>query len=435
MIKHTRNLICLIVILSSFLSAFSIPDAYKTMNQTASYNSFNKIKSIEEIEHPSGKLLYAWQGWYGPGEELVLQKITTSGVGARTRTRRIFNAYETEGAAAKSYVYLPDGSLVGWASGNNFYFTLRDHLGSIIAILDQNGNIQQQLSYDAWGRRRDPATWNYATNLPAPPTTKGFTGHEHLDDFKLINMRGRMYDPVLGRFLSPDIIVQAPENSQSYNRYSYCLNNPLRYTDPSGWVLKPLDDEWEVDRLGNVKWVKENKQNDIIYSIDENGDRMQNVVFNHGTIEKAYSQNYETEGGWKSYDILRVRGDANATRLFEFLAENTNVEFSHAKMGIEGDKGLNYLTTSHSENSEAGMPYLIDRQLRFGYTAREFNHTHPRNTPFPSGSFDYRKEKAGEWGDVGFARDVSAIFGDKVKYNIFIPKESTYIPFNSKTRR
>jgi RHS repeat-associated protein len=61
-----------------------------------------------------------------------------------------------------------------------------------------------------------------------------YTGHEHLDEFGLIDMNGRMYDPVLGRFLSPDPFVQMPDFSQNFNRYAYCLNNPLRYSDPSG---------------------------------------------------------------------------------------------------------------------------------------------------------------------------------------------------------
>ena len=64
--------------------------------------------------------------------------------------------------------------------------------------------------------------------------THGFTGHEHYADLKIINMNGRLYDPVIARFFSPDNFVQAPERTQSYNRYSYCLNNPLQYTDPSG---------------------------------------------------------------------------------------------------------------------------------------------------------------------------------------------------------
>ncbi len=65
-------------------------------------------------------------------------------------------------------------------------------------------------------------------------TTKGFTDHEHLDAVNLIHMNGRVYDPLIGRFLSPDDYVQFPESSQSYNRYTYVLNNPLSYTDPTG---------------------------------------------------------------------------------------------------------------------------------------------------------------------------------------------------------
>ncbi len=53
---------------------------------------------------------------------------------------------------------------------------------------------------------------------------------------------GRMYDPLVGRMLSPDIVIQNPEYSQSYNRYSYCFNNPLRFTDPSGYVVRGRND-------------------------------------------------------------------------------------------------------------------------------------------------------------------------------------------------
>jgi RHS repeat-associated protein len=63
---------------------------------------------------------------------------------------------------------------------------------------------------------------------------RGFTGHEHLPEFMLINMNARMYDPVTARFLSPDPYVSAPESMQGYNRYAYCFNNPLIYTDPDG---------------------------------------------------------------------------------------------------------------------------------------------------------------------------------------------------------
>jgi RHS repeat-associated protein len=93
---------------------------------------------------------------------------------------------------------------------------------------DSSGTAVFKASYDAWGKQTVTAsTFRFHC---------GFTGHEHLPEFALINMNGRMYDPILGRFLSPDPYVQAPEFSQNFNRYSYCVNNPLIYTDPSGEI-------------------------------------------------------------------------------------------------------------------------------------------------------------------------------------------------------
>ena len=83
-----------------------------------------------------------------------------------------------------------------------------------------------EASYDAWGKQ--------TIKLNKIGLQWGYTGHEMLNDFDIINMNGRLYNPVLGRFLSPDNLVQMPDNAQRYNRYSYCLNNPLKYTNPSG---------------------------------------------------------------------------------------------------------------------------------------------------------------------------------------------------------
>ena len=79
-------------------------------------------------------------------------------------------------------------------------------------------------------------------------------GHEMLNEFNLINMNGRVYDPVLGRFLSPDKYVQEGDNSQNYNSYSYCLNNPLKYADPSGDVFV-LDDFIAITAMGAMMGV------------------------------------------------------------------------------------------------------------------------------------------------------------------------------------
>ena len=92
------------------------------------------------------------------------------------------------------------------------------------------------MAYTAFGERRK-GDWRVSD--PLPPiipalTNRGFTGHEHIDEMGLIHMNGRVYDPQIGRFLSADPYIQSPYNTQSYNRYSYTINNPLKYTDPDG---------------------------------------------------------------------------------------------------------------------------------------------------------------------------------------------------------
>ena len=119
----------------------------------------------------------------------------------------------------------------------NHQYIHRDHLGSVTALTrETDGSVIERYSYDAWGQRRSADTW-----LPATITAyeqRGYTGHEHLDDIGIIHMNGRIYDPRLGRMLSPDPVTQAPENGQNYNRYTYAYNNPLNYTDPSGYETK-----------------------------------------------------------------------------------------------------------------------------------------------------------------------------------------------------
>ena len=133
--------------------------------------------------------------------------------------------------------------LIKQGNTSSVYQILRDHLGSITHVLNSSGTVVQELSYDAWGRLRNPSTLALfaPTNEPEPYLGRGYCGHEHLTGLGLINMNARLYDPLLGRFLSPDPYVQMPDFSQSYNRYSYCLNNPLKYTDPSG-ELFGIDD-------------------------------------------------------------------------------------------------------------------------------------------------------------------------------------------------
>lgn len=123
---------------------------------------------------------------------------------------------------------------------NQFYIH-PDHLGSWTLVTDSYANIQQDVVFDVWGTPYGFDEIDTTVLVPVQSLLfdRGFTGHEHLLYFGLINMNGRMYDPFISGFLSVDNYVQSPDYTQSFNRYAYCLNNPLKYTDPDGefWNL------------------------------------------------------------------------------------------------------------------------------------------------------------------------------------------------------
>ncbi|MBS1652113.1 MAG: hypothetical protein JSU07_08905 [Bacteroidetes bacterium] len=184
---------------------------------------------------------------YGNNDQRI--KMDYSINGANQYTRYYQGNYERQESAGSykewSYISTPSGPGAVYYNNNGtaqLLYITTDHLGSPIMLTDTNNNIVEEYSFDAWGRRRNPTNWSYSSVAAPLYMIRGFTMHEHLDEVGLINMNGRIYDPVLGRFIQADKITQDPSNTQNLNRYSYVMNNPLKYTDPSGYLkVQPND--------------------------------------------------------------------------------------------------------------------------------------------------------------------------------------------------
>ena len=182
--------------------------------------------------------------------------------GLYERVDRTGGVTEERHFVGDSVVVTVTGRSAGRAGSTRTRYLHKDHIGSITVITDERAAIVEEFSFDAWGQRRAPGLarleqlhntpWNLMSaleqgNLSLAPallasrvTNRGFTGHEQMDGVGLIHMNGRVYDARLGRFLSADPFIQDRTSSQALNRYSYVENNPLSYTDPSGYFLKKV---------------------------------------------------------------------------------------------------------------------------------------------------------------------------------------------------
>ncbi|MBC3809238.1 hypothetical protein H8K52_18010 [Undibacterium seohonense] len=153
---------------------------------------------------------------------------------------------EIKGSVTTIKTYWPLGigvEIDRGTAGTEYNWTHADRLGSPIAHTDQNGIFREKMAYDAWGKRRNLADSVTPTDpgLAGKTDNRGFTGHEMLDALELVHMNGRVYDPLIGKFVSADPILQDPMNGQSYNRYAYVLNNPTNLTDPTGFCNQKVE--------------------------------------------------------------------------------------------------------------------------------------------------------------------------------------------------
>ena len=246
----------------TYKSNFDINGTYSYLKYTYNYSSKpHAVRSVETdkpvASEPDTTIIYNFDNKptsITKGSTTVL--FTYDGNGQRVRKQSSVSGttlyfgelYEVRGGVGILHIFAGSkrvASVIADGSGRTqFYHS--NHLGSSSVITDQNGDKKEKMEYLPFGEYRAPGdpngTYDYDTNFPDVYYT--FTGQEDDDDLGLYNYGARLYDPLLGRFISPDRLVPEPGNPQALNRYAYCLNNPLILTDPSGedpvligWVL------------------------------------------------------------------------------------------------------------------------------------------------------------------------------------------------------
>ena len=265
---------------------------------------------------------------YGPEHQRIREN-TLSPTGATLSTTYYLHpdsanglSYEVEkaGTATTHKHYITAGGEVmalvtynGTAWVNKYFH--RDNLGSTTAVTDQTGAVLERMAYDPWGKRRNPnGVVDPNDTLAGGQTDRGYTNHEHIDSLGLINMNGRVFDPALARFMAADPFIQAPESIQSYNRYSYVMNNPLGATDPTGY--------WSLRKHLKKKFkaiLKPTVRNGFDYMASFPGQKqVDRYIMTHpwaytaGSIVASYYGGPVGSAFWSAYYTYQATGSANA---------------------------------------------------------------------------------------------------------------------------
>lgn len=168
--------------------------------------------------------------------------------GRRLRKNSIKFYYDSEGTLLKQsngleFFYGADG-LVAIKYGGLPYLCRKDMLGNILALLDSSGNVVVQYKYDAWGNHTvTDANGNAITDANHIGNLNPFRYRGYYFDCEtgFYFLQTRYYDPEVGRFLNMDSVEYAdPESVNGINLYSYCINDPVNYYDPSGHFIISL---------------------------------------------------------------------------------------------------------------------------------------------------------------------------------------------------
>ncbi len=263
-----------------------------------------------------------------------------------------------------------------WDFEQERFFYHGNHLSSTQLVMDNNGSVVQGVLYAPFGE--------VITDYNAYHWQNG-TVPDYLFNAKELDEESGTYYYSARYYAPPTFISRDPlfHSKPTMSPYAYCSNNPVIMIDPDG------RDEYEFDKKGKLVNTIVNKNADILRIVKT--DRKGNIKTDrHGNTKTvATSQNYNygtitntsTDGNITQLDI---KDNISRGSMFEFLADNTNVEWgtiNATSIDINDAKEINVIGTSHSRGEDGfGTQYIEGIVNQKGTTINEYTHSHPRGT-------------------------------------------------------
>lgn len=253
----------------------------------------------------------------------------------------------------RNYIFA-NGKVIAYVSkGENSdsvtNYVFNNNLGSLDTVINDLGHVVNKSYYDPFGKRHDFFGLNNS-NI-------GYTGHRELDKFELIYMGGRTYDPGTSRFISPDPIITFPFNSENYNRYSYVMNSPFKYIDPTGHEPVYTFEEVIVtasryEPIVKFGMLSPSLGNDAFYSMRgwSKAGSSSYIQFLREDIERNYDVRYNNNGQFdhvvsnaSSYAGTHVWGTDNS---FALSFAHNNADATYLLAIIPFTRGVKYLAST-----------------------------------------------------------------------------------------
>ena len=302
----------------------------------------------------------------------------------------------------------------GYIENNTYHFYITDHLGNNRVVANANGTAIQKNHYYPFGTTFAETSTDEQGKQPYKYNNKELDQAHGLNWY---DYSARYKDD--WRFTTVDPMA---EKYYSWSPYVYCMNNPLKYIDPTG-----CDTIYINNRGENVKTIA--SSTDVFYTVDKNGNIINSKSFDSKIVNGI-------EKSSKGADIYSINNNTkDATSLFEFLSDNTSVEWGHELYEKE-DKQINLLTTSHKEDG-VSVGSKINDLLNDDYNLIMINHNHPSGANYPSGLIETGGYNTG---DLSGARTIKRALRKDIpepSYNIYIPKsqrtisDRKYFPYYS----
>lgn len=315
----------------------------------------------------------------------------------------------------------------GWAFASassptfDYRFFHKDHLGNNCAVTSSTGHILQANHYYPDGV------------LQGVSTNQGYQKYKYngkeLDRMYGLNWYdygARQYDPTLGQFTSMDPLC---EKYYHISPYAYCAGNPINAVDPNGM------DQYEINGLGVVVNRIIDKEKDAFYRVNKKEDGTYyrtgaKLVFPYSTVS-AYANKYDADNQPYSYFILNSA--AAGKKIFEFLADNTVVEWTMYSLTGNDANDISTVSSSHKSMYDASGGELQSLIFEKDYFINEHIHNHPSANPveMPSGLLPGDKK-----GDIFFARNLNSMLQKLQKaipkYKLYVNKK--YINWNANSK-